>query len=130
MAKKISLLNQTSMMLKQAEQRWKMFFEKRIREEQTYKYELKSLEELRYKTQLRDQLKELQVRLRSQLEQVEIEASIMGDSVTEIDRAKPPSDPNWPRPKKFIAFCIEMGLALGVLFALFMELRPWMRRLA
>ena len=121
MKKKISLLNQTSMTLKQAEQRWKMFSEKRIKAEENYKSELKNLDELRQKTQLRNQLKELQERLKSQLEQIDIEASILGDSVTEIDRATGPSDPNWPRPKKFIAVSIIGSLFAGFAFAFWRE---------
>ena len=81
----------------------------------------KAVDDCRKLLDERNRFRELDASLKNRFQQVELADNVIGGTVEEIDRARPPLEPNWPRKSKSLAVSILLGLFVGFAFAFWRE---------
>jgi uncharacterized protein involved in exopolysaccharide biosynthesis len=83
----------------------------------------KGVEDCRELVQERDRLGQLKASLKDRFEQVELAGNVIGGTVEEIDRARPPKEPIGLRINAFVSLWAVGGLLVGFAFAYWRDRR-------
>jgi capsular exopolysaccharide synthesis family protein len=117
----IALVAEAQARIERAKVKAEHYRAERIRQETSVKELMAVMDQYRSVLDERNRLSDLLTNAKNRLQQVEIAKEINSGTVEEIERARPPSAPNWPRPTKFIAISVIFSLFAGLAFAFWRE---------